>query len=136
MSLTSSLDDRGSLVSQFMAAELPGLRELQAAYRARRPAAASALRAEPPEGVRPAWGTLGQAIDHRLRYAFADQDEPSSAVSAGMVLAAGGSDRAVTAAIGLAAIGLRAALADLVSGDRPSVRAGVIPLAAERRSAC
>jgi hypothetical protein len=129
VSLTSSLDDRGSSVSKFMVAELPGLRDWQAAYQARRPAEASALRPGTPEGVRPAWGTIGHAIDHRLRYAFADQDEPSLAVSTGMLLAAGGSDRAVTSAIGLSASGLRAALADLIRGERPSVRAGVIPLA-------
>ena len=110
MSLTSQLDDRDSPVSRFMAAELPGLSEWQAAYRALRAAHIDALRPEPPGGVRPAWGTLGQAIDHRLRYAFADQGEPSSAVSAGMMLAAAGPDTAVTGAIALAADGLRAAL--------------------------
>jgi hypothetical protein len=73
-----------------MAAELPGLKDLQAAYRAQRPAQISVLRPEPPGSVRPAWGTLGQAIDHPLRYAFSDQDEPSPAVSAGMMLAAPG----------------------------------------------
>ena len=130
MSLTSALDDRDSPISKFMAAELPGLKELQAAYRAQRPADTDALRPQPLEGIqRPAWGTLGQAIDHRLRYAFADRDEPSTAVSTGMVLAAAGPDRAVTEAIDLAASGLRAALADLISQEQPSDRARAIPLA-------
>jgi hypothetical protein len=44
MSLTSSLVDRDSPVSRFMAAELPGLKELQAAYRAQRTDYVSALR--------------------------------------------------------------------------------------------
>jgi hypothetical protein len=47
-----------------------------------------------------------------------------------MVLAAGGPNRTVTSAIGLAAGGLRAALADLISQERPSDRARAIPLAA------
>ena len=80
--------------------------------------------------MRPAWGTLGQAIDHRLRYAFACLDKPSSAVNTGMDLAAAGPDHAVTGAIALAAHGLRAALADLISQERPSDRAREIPLAA------
>jgi hypothetical protein len=131
MSLTSQLDDRDSPVSRFMAAELPGLSEWQAAYRALRAAHIDALRPEPPGGVRPAWGTLGQAIDHRLRYAFADQGEPSSAVSAGMMLAAAGPDTAVTGAIALAADGLRTALEDLISQERPSSRDRKIPLSAD-----
>ena len=71
MSLTARLDDRDSSVSHFMAAELPGLKELQATYRAQRPAHAVALRPEPPAGIWPAWGTLGAAIDHRLPAASA-----------------------------------------------------------------
>jgi hypothetical protein len=128
MSLTSRLDDRDSPVSLFMAAELPGLKELRASYRAQRPAGTSALRPDPPAGVWPAWGTLGQAIDHRLRYAFADLAEPSLAVAAGMDFAAAGPDPAVTGAIALAAWGVRAELAGLVSQELPSGRAREIPL--------
>jgi len=114
-----------------MAAEFPGIKELQAAYRARRPADTDALRPEPPDGLRPAWGTLGQGIDHRLRYAFSDQDGPSSAVSSGMVLAAAGPNQTVIAAIGSAADGLRAALADLISHERPADRSHGLELAAD-----
>jgi hypothetical protein len=135
MSLTSSLDDRGSPVSRFMAAELPGLKELQAAYRAQRTDHVSALRPDPPGGVRPAWGTLGQAIDHRLRYVFSDQGEPSRAVSAGMDLAAAGPDQAVTGAIALAARGLRAELADLIGQERPAGRDREIRLPTVPRNA-
>jgi hypothetical protein len=94
MSLTSCLDDRDSAVSRFMVAELPGLKDLQAGFRAQRLAHISALRPEPLGSVRPACGTLGQAIDHRLRHAFSDLDVPSPAVSAGMRLAAPGPDLA------------------------------------------
>ena len=34
----------------------------------------------PPPGARPAWGTLGAAIDHRLRYAFTCQQVTDDAV--------------------------------------------------------
>jgi hypothetical protein len=84
MSLTSAIANRASPFSAFLEAELPKVRDLSAAFRAVRPPDGDALRPTAPEGVEPAWGTIGAAIDHRLRYAFADHGQPSESVEAGI----------------------------------------------------
>ena len=122
MSLTSCLDDRGSMVSRFMTAELPGVRDMQASYRATLPAGGEVLRPDPPGGTRPTWGTLGHAIEHRLRYAFADVAEPSPAVRHGVAAAAGRSDRGTAMAVSRAATDVLRALAALVAQERPASR--------------
>jgi hypothetical protein len=72
MSLTSQLNDPESLLSAFMAAQFPQVKEFSAVFRAVRPADGEALQPPVEAGTRVAWGTVNAAIDHRLRYAFAD----------------------------------------------------------------
>src|SRR5688572_5524630 len=86
MSLTSVLADPRSALRQFLDAELPDVAVVRADCRAHRPAGVAVLRPVPPTGVRPAWGTLGAAIDHRLRLALSDSPSPGGAVSAGVEL--------------------------------------------------
>jgi hypothetical protein len=112
-----------------MAAEMPGLKELAAAYRAKRATVdADALRPDAPEGTRPAWGTLGAAIDHRIRYSFADGDAPSRMVEAGMMLAAGVRGAPGDDPVDLTALELREMLASLIHRERPSDRSRPILL--------
>jgi hypothetical protein len=121
MSLTSMLDDRQSRLSRLMAAELPALADFLADYRSRLPARA-ALRPEPPDGIRPAWSMLGQAIDHRIRYALSDKATPSGAAQAGMMCASGLAKPAVSQAIRQIAGDLPMALTELVQRERPADR--------------
>lgn len=121
MSLTSLLDDRQSPLSQFMTAELPGLADLVTAYRVLLPAR-SPLRPEPPDGVRPDWGMLGQAIDHRIRYSFSDQGTPSEAARAGILRAAHLANPDVIPAIRRSASDLSVALAEAIRRETPADR--------------
>ena len=57
MSLTSQLNDPESLLSAFMAAQFPQVREFSAAFRAVRPADGEALQPPVEAGTRVAWGT-------------------------------------------------------------------------------
>lgn len=132
MSLTGHLENRGSAVSRFMAAELPGVKDMQAAYRSMLHSGGAVVRPAPPEGVRAAWGTLGHAIEHRLRYAFADVAELSPAVRSGMLGAAGRSDSAAGSAVGRTAGDLRALVAELVASDRPADRGHGLLLGPDR----
>jgi hypothetical protein len=87
MSLTSELDDAKSPLATFMTAVFPQTRDLSAALRAACPSGAEPLRPEIPAGKRIAWGTLGAAIDHRLRYAFSNNREPSESIQHSMAAA-------------------------------------------------
>ena len=84
MSLTSLLDDSKSPLSQLLLSELPDVKAFSAAFRAVRPPDEIALRPVAPEGTRVQWGTLGAAIDHRVRQAFSDRGVPTGAVRQGM----------------------------------------------------
>ena len=72
MSLTRLLNDRNSALTQFMAAELPDTGAVLRGYRERLPAGGQALVVpRPPDGIRPASGTINAALDHRLRFSLA-----------------------------------------------------------------
>ncbi|MEV0348348.1 hypothetical protein AB0H88_21455 [Nonomuraea sp. NPDC050680] len=104
--------------------------DLSADYRAVRPADADAVRPEAPQdGTRPAWGTLGAAIDHRIRHAFSDQRTPSESVRKGVAGAAARPSRPVRQAVTQTGEALCAALADLIEHERPYDRAQPIALA-------
>ena len=72
MSLTSVLADRSSPLRTLLDSELPALADLRASYRALQPVPLPVVLPDPPSGSRPAYGTLGAAIDHRLRLALTD----------------------------------------------------------------
>lgn len=112
-----------------MAAEFPDLKQLSGAYRAVRPADADAVRPNPAQGIRPAWGTLGAAIDHRIRYAFTDQHTPSGAVNIGMTAAVALAPQTARDATRRTATALLADLAGIIGRERPFERARPIPLA-------
>jgi hypothetical protein len=136
MSLTSVIADRASpfgAFGAFIEAELPNVRDLSAAFRAARPADGDALRPTAPEGTEPAWGTIGAAIDHRLRYAFADQGEPSESVEAGIRVAPYLAPADARYAIRRAGDDLVEALHALVTQECPSgrTRPMLLPAAAE-----
>ncbi len=82
MSLTSLLDDKSSALFRFMESEPPETTAVAKAYRLQLPAA-EILRPLVPEGIKPAWGALNAAIDHRLRYSLSP-NEPPGAVSGGV----------------------------------------------------
>ncbi|NEA60377.1 hypothetical protein G3I60_41000 [Streptomyces sp. SID13666] len=87
MSLTSLLDDPTSSLRRFMDAELPRAARLRAAFRAELPTATRPIRPirpDPPAGRRPAWTTLGTAVDHRLRCALTGRTPDDGAVAAGI----------------------------------------------------
>ncbi|MGW8847975.1 hypothetical protein ACWGNE_09340 [Streptomyces xiamenensis] len=88
----------------------------------------------PPPGVRPAWGTLGAAIDHRLRYAFTCQQVIDDAVREGVASAAAwcASMRRPDIADAILATGrdLESELRFLVHQERPDDRGRPILLAA------
>lgn len=122
MSLTSAIDDRASGFSSLIEAELPNVRDLSAAFRIVRPADGEAVRPAAPHGVTPAWGTIGAAIDHRLRYAFADHGRPSESVEAGIRAAAHLAPGHAGDAIRLAGDELAEALHALIAREHPSDR--------------
>ncbi|MEN2424373.1 hypothetical protein AABB02_40515 [Streptomyces rimosus] len=66
MSLSSHLADKHSPLRQFLSDELPDVPALRAAYRHARPTASVTLPRQ-TDGTRPAWHTIGAAIDHRIR---------------------------------------------------------------------
>jgi hypothetical protein len=87
MSLTSELDDRNSRLSRFMATRLPDLGALRKAHRADRPMV-DVVKPSPPAGTRIQYGTLGAAIDHRLRYALSARVQRDGAPGHGIELSA------------------------------------------------
>ncbi|MFD5784591.1 hypothetical protein [Streptomyces sp. NPDC126933] len=87
--MTSQIDSPDSPFTRFTVLHLPRPRAAMDTYRA----AARAVQRPvslpvPPPGVRPAWGTLGAAIDHRLRYAFTCHQMIDGAVREGLASAA------------------------------------------------
>lgn len=86
MSLTSVLSNGSSPFRRLMAAELPDVAAVRAGYRARRPVGLDVVRPNPPDGTTPAWGTLGAAIDHRIRCMLSDARPTGGAVDAGVGL--------------------------------------------------
>jgi hypothetical protein len=86
MSLTSILDDSTTSLRQFLARVLPDVSEVRLAYRAVKPSPLDVVRPVRPEGGRPAWGTLGAAINHRLGYALSDKVNRTGSISGGVRL--------------------------------------------------
>jgi hypothetical protein len=131
MSLTSLLADPKSPLSRFLATELPDGKGFSAAFRAIRPPDADAVRPLVPEGTRVPWGTLGAAIDHRIRYALSDRGLPTGAVALGMDEAPGhAATTSARTAIVLAADELRDELTRLVGEERTAERSQPILLSA------
>jgi hypothetical protein len=87
MSLTSEIKAKRSVLSVFLEEELPGLANVRTAYRSVRPNRPT-VRPTPPDGTRVQYGTIGAALDHRLRFAFSDTLQENSAVAAGIRIAA------------------------------------------------
>ncbi|MFG3117448.1 hypothetical protein ACGF4C_23975 [Streptomyces sp. NPDC048197] len=87
--MTSQIDSSDSPFTRFTAVHLPRPRAAMDAYRATARAARRPVSLPtPPPRVRPAWGTLGAAIDHRLRYAFTCHQVIDGAVGEGVASAA------------------------------------------------
>ncbi|MFJ4681695.1 hypothetical protein [Kitasatospora sp. NPDC088783] len=87
--MTSQIDSPNSPFSRFGALHLPRPRTAMDSYRATtRTAQRPVTLPQPPPGVRPAWGTIGAAIDHRLRYAFTTQQAIDTAVKEGITYTA------------------------------------------------
>lgn len=89
MSLTSQLKDPDSVIRSFMSEVLhvPGGMETQ--WRKRRPNDSLGTCVCAPDGVRPPYSILGQAIDHRLRFSMASAIEPTESAWQGMQIAMG-----------------------------------------------
>lgn len=82
------LNDTSSPLRQFLGSEMPNVADVRSSYRAAQPAVLSVVRPVRPDGGRPAWGTLGAAIDHRLRHALSGTNgRASGTVAAGIELA-------------------------------------------------
>jgi hypothetical protein len=128
MSLTSELDDAKSPLAAFMSAGFPQTRDLSASLRAACPSGAEPLRPEPPDGQRIAWGTLGAAIDHRLRYAFSNSREPSESVQHGMATAPRLARPDARHAIRQARDELALMLSQVIAKECPADRARPVPL--------
>lgn len=64
--------DPSSGLRQLLATELPDTAAVRTAYKAARSGPPDVLSPAPDGGQRPAWGTLGAAIDHRIRFALSD----------------------------------------------------------------
>jgi hypothetical protein len=132
------LSDPDSPLRQFLASELPGVAAVRADCRARRPADLDVLRPEPPAGTRPAWGTLGAAVDHRLRLGLSDSTSLGGAVRAGVQLvAATRMDRPVRVGEALRAAGdeLLRQIEKLITELRPFDRGALLTVDDEQRLA-
>lgn len=77
------------------------------------------------------WSTLGQAIDHLLRYAVSDSAEPETTVALGLQCAT--QQRLINSET---AGSLRAELARVVNEYRPSDLGQALPLPAAARRMC
>jgi hypothetical protein len=137
MSLTSELNDPESALSAFMAAQFPQVKGLSAAFRTVLPADAEALQPPVEAGTRVAWGTLNAAMDHRLRYAFADSRSFPRTVELGMAGAFRLAAPATAEAIRRAGDGLEVMLSELIAAEQPASRSRplLLPGAAEERFA-
>lgn len=127
------LDDADSPLRRFLAARLPRLAAVRADCRARLPADPDIVLPAPPAGTRPAWGTLGAAIDHRLRLALSGRAPLGGAVRVGVEIVAAMSP--VGAALPGAGVELIREAAALVAGLRPFDPAAVLTAADEERLA-
>lgn len=136
MSLSSVVNDPAGPVRAFLVEELPGLKEVRAAYRAALPVLPITVPV-PPADVRPAWATLGAAVDHRLRYSMAAGSDPGGAVTGGVRRIATtpglGLDRGTAAALSTAGKDLITRLARLAEAHRPweRDRSMLLPAAVE-----
>lgn len=143
MSLSSQLQNKDSLFSAFLRDHLPELRPATDSFRKMlgKPDAAALLLPQAPAGVQPLWGTLGAAIDHRLRYAFSSAETWDGAVELGTQTAVeiawsqAGHDSAHAMATTAAA--LKQTLARLLVDERPDDRDRemLLPPAAEEHLA-
>ncbi|MEY9950319.1 hypothetical protein [Kitasatospora sp. GAS1066B] len=81
--------DKTSPLNTFLADELPGIATLRASYRSRtrRPHIPTQRPAPPTGQAAPDWGTLGSAVDHRLRFALRALNARDRSVAAGIELA-------------------------------------------------
>lgn len=126
VSLTSQISAPDSLFAMFASRHLPRQRTVMDGYRTAARAAPAPRQPAAPAGIRPAWGTIGAAIDHRLRYAFTCRDIVDGAVRQGMEYAASLAVQARRAehAEALLAVGadLVADLAGLLERERPDDR--------------
>lgn len=87
MSLTAHLNDKKSPLRRLMDTRFPDVAPLRVSYREAVSKDLLVLVPTPPDGARPAWGTIGAAIDHRLRYSLASEADPGGAVVGGIQLA-------------------------------------------------
>ena len=137
MSLTSQLNDPESLLSAFMAAQFPQVKEFSAVFRAVRPADGEALQPPVEAGTRVAWGTVNAAIDHRLRYAFANSRAVPQTVERGMAGAFRLAAPAAGDAVRRTGDDLEVMLSELIAAEQPASRSRplLLPGAAEERFA-
>ena len=87
MSLTSVIDDKASPLHNFLVEHLPSLQDVRKAYRAARPTQRAAVLPSPDNAAKPSWGTLGAAIDHRLRLSLSAAIPRTGSVRLGVDLA-------------------------------------------------
>jgi hypothetical protein len=135
MSLTSMLADKSSPLRKFMDGHFPDTAAVRTAYRAAM-AASDVLSPQPPDGGRPAWSTIGMAIDYRLRYALSNAPVPGGAVVHGVAAIKGGARTdPVRGALAGAGLDLLEELARLAARYEPSRRDRplLLPAAAEEQ---
>jgi len=139
MSLTSQISTPDSPFALFAGQHLPNQRGVMDGYRKAARAASPPRQPPAPPGTTPAWGTIGAAIDHRLRYAFTCRNVLDGAVRAGIEHTAKLALRAQrpdgARAILDAGNDLEAELADLLEREQPDDRnkALMLSTAAEDR---
>ncbi|MFN8075131.1 MAG: hypothetical protein U0Q15_06875 [Kineosporiaceae bacterium] len=121
MTLTSVLADPHSPLTRYLTEHLPDLAALRADYR-RRLGRPDVVRPQPPAGTRAAHGTLGAAVDHRLRLALRDDEPFPATASTGVAIAARLSTPGTAAALTRAGTDLAQTLADLVARHSPADR--------------
>jgi hypothetical protein len=125
------LKDSSSPVRQFLADELPDAWRVRDVYRSALPDLPATVPVPPP-GVRPAWGTLWAAVDHRLRYSLG-QTVPASPGAFAGILGIGrpglGLSPSVAEALRVAGLDLLDHLAALAAEHRPWERARPLRLA-------
>ncbi|MFJ5104726.1 hypothetical protein [Streptomyces sp. NPDC088554] len=123
VSLTSQISAPDSPFAMFASRHLPRQRTVMDGYRTAARAAPAPQQPAAPTGTTPAWGTIGAAIDHRLRYAFTCRDIVDGAVRQGIEYAASLAVQARRAEA-LLAVGadLVAELAGLLERERPDDR--------------
>ncbi|MFC7182809.1 hypothetical protein ACFQMG_24985 [Kitasatospora paranensis] len=88
MNPTGLLDDKSSALRAFFDDEFPALRALRASYRAALSPRLPAQRPAPPVGSAPRWGTIGAAIDRRLRWSLRSVQPRGRSVEAGIAISA------------------------------------------------